>query len=144
MEIYLSYTDEDETGGKRLKSLLKPLAKNYDFTVWSRQDVVLGTIWQREMARHLENAWLFIPLLSSDFFASDRCQAETMAALRIKGKLRIVSILFRPCFTDVLPFENNPMFPNSEKPITLWNNQDKAWLQVQSGLLTIIDEMRLR
>ncbi len=97
------------------------------------------------MAKHLENAWLFIPVLSSDFFASDRCQAETMAAVLLQqnGKLRIVSVFFRPCFTDVYPFENNPILPSSAKSITTSNNQDKAWLQVQTSLIDIIRQMQL-
>ena len=145
MQLYLSYAEEDEVAGKRLKLILNPLETHFGFTTWSRQDVCPGGIWQREMASHLESAWLFIPLVSTDYLASKRCEAETTAALRLeqRKKLRIVSVLLRTCFLEISPLSAFPILPHPEKPLTTWNNQDKAWLQVQKGILNILKSAQL-
>lgn len=145
MEVYLSYDDEDKAAGNRLKLLLKPLTSHFGFTTWSMQDIVPGSFWQKEMAHHLENAWLFLPIISADYLSSDRCTAETQAALRLEqhGKLRIANILLRTTFLGLTPLTAFPILPNAKRPITLWNNQDKAWLEVQTGLIALIKEMQL-
>lgn len=145
MEVYLSYADEDKVAGNRLKLLLKPLTSHFGFTTWSMQDISPGTRWQKEMASHLEKAWMFLPIISADYFSSDRCQAETQAALRLERnrKLRIASVYLRPAFIELTPLTAFPILPDSKRPITLWNNQDKAWLEVQTGLIALIKEMQL-
>lgn len=144
MEVYLSYDDEDKVAGNRLKLLLKPLTSHFGFTTWSMQDISPGTQWQKEMASHLEKAWMFLPIISADYLSSDRCTAETQAALTLeqRGKLRIVNILLRTSFLEYSSLATFPILP-STKPITRWNDQDKAWLEVQTGILATIKKMQL-
>jgi hypothetical protein len=145
MEIYLSYADEDTLYGNRLKSLLKPSAKEFGFTTWSMQDIIPGHKWQQDMAHHLKEAVLFVPMISANHFASDRCQAETTAALQLeqRGHLRIVCVLLRPTYMELSPLEKTLQLPMRDKPITGWRNQDEAWIQVQRGILESIKGMQL-
>lgn len=146
MEIYISYDREDVASGNRLKQILKPSAKNFGFTTWSMQDILPGHKWQQDMASHLKEARLFVPMISADHFASDRCQAETTAALQLeqRGRLRIVCVLLRPTDLELSPLENTLMLPMRDKPLTTWRSQDEAWLRVQRGILDTLKGMQLR
>lgn len=146
MIVYMSYDGANHAHGERLKRILQPMTVHAGFTTWSYQDTRPGTIWQKEMAMHLKDAMLFVPLVSIDFLASDRCSAEVTAALRLEqmGQLKIVPILLRPCFLEFSPFEHMPILPTSGKPITSWKSADDAWLDVQQGLLKVIRSLQVR
>lgn len=143
MELYLSYADADVAHGKKIKDMLKPMSKTFGCTVWSMQDILGGSLWQREMAFHLRDAWLFLPLISADFFASDRCGAETKAALRLtqQGTLRIVNILLRPTLLELSPLVAFPVLPGNT-PIIGRKNTDEAWVEVQRGIIRVLQEMQ--
>jgi TIR domain-containing protein len=141
MQIYLSYEKEDSAPAERLRTILKPLQQAYGVTVWSVQDIRAGTIKQKEMALHLKSASFFIPLLSADFFASDRCEAETTAAIRLveeNEQFWIMSILIQPVLLDLSPLTRFPVMPGNKKPISLWANKDTAWLNVQTCIQNIL------
>jgi len=146
MIVYVSYAQEDNAYGDRFKRACKPIEGQIGFTTWSMQDSLPGTLWQRKMADHLRQAFLFIPLVSSDWLASERCQAELSAALQLQqvGQLRIVSVLLRPSIWDYSPLPSFPVLPSNKKEITLWSNQDRAWMDVQSGLIKVIKSCQIR
>jgi TIR domain len=146
MEIYSSYAEADEAYGRRFKQLLKPIAKDFGFTTWSKQDIIPGGVWQKEMASHLKKAMLFVPMISRDYLASDRCQAETTAALQLeqRGQLQIVCVLLRSTYMEGSPLENAQILPMRDKPIANWRNQDEAWIRVQRGILDAIKGMQIR
>ncbi len=146
MYLYISYADEDAASGNRLKGLLKPVTRDFGFTTWSKQEVTPGGLWQQEMALHLKEALVFVPVMSADHLASDRCQAETTAALRLerRGQLKIVCVLLRPVCLEFSPLEHALLLPERNKPITRWRNQDEAWMQVQYGILDVIKRLQIR
>ena len=145
MHIYLSYAEEDATSGNRFKDRLKPVANNLGFTTWSKQEVTPGQLWQQEMALHLKEALLFVPMISADYLVSDRCQAETTAALRLEqeGHLKIVCVFLRPTYLEFSPLEHTRFLPARDQPISRWRNQDEAWLQVQHGILDVIKRSQI-
>jgi len=145
MIVYVSYEREDDASGKRLKTVFKPIEQQIGCRIWSQQDVLPGAKWQRAMADHLRQAFLLVPLVSSDWLASNRCQAELSAALQLQqaGQLRIVSVLLRPCMWDYSPVRSFPVLPSNGKEITRWPNQDKAWMDVQSGLIKVVQSCQI-
>jgi len=145
MHIYISYADEDATSGNRFKLLLKPMTKDFGFTTWSKQEVAPGQEWQQEMARHLKEASVFVPMMSADHLASNRCEAETAAALRLEqqGHLQIVCVFLRPTYLEFSPLEQARFLPARDQPISRWRNQDEAWLQVQHGILDVIKRSQI-
>jgi hypothetical protein len=140
MELYLSYDDADQVHGERLKRDLLSVAHEYGYTVWSKQDVIPGGRWQPLMAEHLRGACLFIPLVSSDFLASDRCHVETTGALQLAhgGSLRIVPVILRPCMWEYSALTGLPALPANRREVTAWNKQDQAWVSVQGDILKIV------
>lgn len=146
MEIYLSYaTPEDQDYGARLKRGLLPPAQGLGYSVWSMQEVVPGHKWQEVMALHLRDARLFVPLVSADFLASDRCQAEFTGALQLerRGSLKVVPVLLRPCMWEYSALAGFPVLPENRREVTTWNNQDKAWLAVQADILKVVRSLQI-
>lgn len=145
MIAYLSYDSEDAQHGKRLKSVLQPLTRHMGFTVWSQQDTRPGARWQEEMAAHLRDAMLFIPLVSADFLVSKHCNAELTAAVRLEqmGQLKIIPVLLRPCFLDFPPLNTMPSLPRNGKPVASWKSQDEAWLDVQQDIIKAVKGLQI-
>ncbi len=145
MIVYISYAQEDNAYGNRFKMICKPIEGQIGFSTWSMQDSLPGALWQRGMADHLRQAFLFVPLVSSDWLASDRCQAELSAALQLqqRGQLRIASVLLRPSMWDYSPLPSFPALPSNGKEITRWPNQDTAWVNVQSDLIKIVKSCQI-
>lgn len=146
MRAYISYDSEDSAYELRFRRTLQPLQASIGCTVWSYRDLIGGTEWQKEMALHLKDAMLFVPLVSADFLASARCQAEVTAAVRLEqmGQLKIAPVLLRPCYLGYTPFEHMPLLPGNGKPVTSWKSADDAWLDVQQGLLKVIQSLQVR
>ncbi len=146
MLVYISFAEEDKPHGNRLKIVFKPIENQIGCRIWSMQDILAGSKWQREMADHLRQSFLFVPLVSADWLASDRCQAELSAAVQLEqaGQLRIVSVLLRPSVWDYSPLRSFPVLPSNEKEVTRWPNQDRAWTDVQSGIIKIIKRYQIR
>lgn len=145
MELYLSYENADRAHGERLKQGLQVSASQFGYTVWSMQDITPGHRWQEVMGQHLREARLFIPLVSADFLASDRCNAELMGALQLarRGSLRIVPVLLRPCMWEYSALTGLHALPANGREVTKWGNQDEAWMSVQRDLLSIVQSFLL-
>jgi hypothetical protein len=109
------------------------------------QEVVPGHKWQEVMALHLRDARLFVPLVSADFLASDRCQAEFTGALQLerRGSLKVVPVLLRPCMWEYSALAGFPVLPENRREVTTWNNQDKAWLAVQADILKVVRSLQI-
>lgn len=145
MEIYLSYAREDVQYGERLKRGLAPMAKDFGYTIWSKQNITPGALWQQEMGQHLRDARLFIPLLSADFLADDRCTAETKGALQMeqRGSLKVVPVLLRVCMWEYSDLSSYPVLPSNGRAIANYTRQDSAWVAVQEAIIKIIKGMQI-
>jgi hypothetical protein len=104
------------------------------------QEIIPGAKWKTIMGEHLREARFFVPLLSADFIANDRCDAETRGAIALesRGHLKIIPILLSPCLWEYSPLAAyQPMLPENGKEVTTWSNRDNAWRSIQKSLLTI-------
>lgn len=145
MEIYLSYAKADEGYGERLKRVLVPSAHRLGYSVWSMQDIVPGSRWQAVMGTHLRDARIFAPLVSADFLADDRCQAETTGAIQLerRGSLKVVPVILRPCMWEYSALAGLPALPDGGREVTTWGNQDRAWMVVQAGILKVVRSLQM-
>ena len=136
MIVYLSYENGDKLHALRLRQMLALLIEQRRIQVWSYQDGLLGIGWREEMAKHLGQAQLFLPLLSAGFFASARCREELELAQRLEraGLLTIVGIYVRACPWQHALSRNTIILPDGRKPIAEARNRDKAWLGIQASI----------
>lgn len=145
MEFYLSYVSSDSEHGARLIKDLRPAARQLGCSIWSMQDIIPGGQWRLIMAEHLREARFFVPLISADFLANDRCNAETQGAIALesRGQLKIIPILLSPCLWEYSSLAEFPVLPENGREVTTWSNRDSAWRSIQKSLLTIAQSFLL-
>jgi len=55
----------------------------------------------------------------------------------------VIPVILRPCLWEGLDFWNIQAVPNNAQPVTTWENQDSAWLDVVRKIETVLKSERL-
>jgi tetratricopeptide (TPR) repeat protein len=82
-------------------------------------------------------ASVILLLISPDFLASDyRYSVEMQQAMKRhkEGNATVIPVLLRPIDYQDAPFASLRCLPSNAKPVTLWDNQDAAFLDVAKGI----------
>jgi len=69
---------------------------------------------------------------------------EIALARHAAGTANVVPVILRPVDWLSAPFGQLAALPKDGIPVTRWANQDDAFLNVVSGLRSLIDQMDLR
>lgn len=138
MELYFSYNKKNDKEGAYIKRVIRPTLEKFHCTAWSMQDLIPGHLWKIDMEEHLQHAFLFVPIVSSEFLASDRCVEETQEAMKLS--IEIVPILLDTCLVEYSLLANFDFLPKGGSPIKQWKRQNEAWDSVQRDLVKIIQE----
>ncbi len=147
VDVFFSYSHQDEALRDTLETHLSLLKREGRIRSWHDRKIVPGESWKDAIDEHLESAQLILLLVSSDFLASDYCyDLEMKRALERHeaGEARVVPIILRPCDWTSSPFAGLQGLPKDARPITTWENQDEAFLDVAKGLRRMLDELRIR
>jgi hypothetical protein len=143
VEIFISYAPEDEKLREKLVTHLATLKRQGLVNLWYDHKIAPGFDHEEEMNQHLKAAQIILLLVSPDFIASDYCYSNEMqkAIERHKNaEARAVSILLRPVYWQDTPLASLPMLPKDAKPVTKYEDQDDAMLDVVMGVLKIARE----
>lgn len=139
--LFYSYAHEDEALREQLEQHLALLQREGLLQTWHDRQIEAGADWQHAIDENLETASIILLLISPAFLASDYCyEVEMRRALdRHKaGEAHVIPILLRPCDWHTAPFGHLQALPRNGQAITLWSNQDEAFLQVSQGLRTLL------
>ena len=143
VEIFISYAPEDEKLREKLVKHLAALKRSGLVNLWYDHKVAPGFDHEEEMKQHLKAAQIILLLVSPDFIASDYCYSIEMqqAIERHKNaEARAVSVLLRPVYLQDTSLASLPMLPKDAKPVTKYEDQDDAMLDVVMGILEIARE----
>lgn len=144
IEVFFSYShnDADERLRGELVKQLKALERAGIVKVWDDRKIIAGDEWGGEISAHLESAQIILLLISSDFIASDYCYSIEMARAferHNEGNARVVPIILRPCpWKEIEPLQNLQVLPDDGRPVTKWEDEQSAFLNIAEGLLGII------
>lgn len=94
--IFISYSHKDKSWLKKLITMLDPLVKNYQFLVWSDQDIEAGENWREKIENHLESSELAVFLVSPDFLASKFIMEVELPKLLEQSEKNNTAILWIP------------------------------------------------
>lgn len=144
INVFLSYVHEDEWLRRRLEAHLSPLKREGLISTWCDRQIMPGVYWAGVIDQHLEQASLILLLVSADFLASDYCyQNEVKRALERHqaGEAIVIPIVMRPVDWKQTPFAQLQALPSEAKAITDWSNQDKAFVDVVSGIRKVVVEL---
>ncbi len=144
IEIFYSYSHNDESLRDRLEKHLVTLKNSGLIAGWHDRGIPAGTEWDRQIDEHLKAAQLILLLISVDFLASTYCTDIEVAhamARHEAGTARVIPIILHPCDWTGAPFGKLQALPKNAKPVSLWANQDEAFLNVVQGIRTAIEDM---
>ncbi len=142
--LFFSYAHEDEPLRNELAKHLSLLQRRGIITTWYDRQIVSGTDWAHAIASHLKEAAVILLLISPDFMASDYCYSNEMqfALDRHKqGLTHVIPILLRPVDWQDAPFSHLQYLPSNNRPVTLWENRDSAFLEVVTGIRAAVVQM---
>ena len=146
VRAFVSYAHEDRGYHEELEKYLTLLQRNGVLSSWSDREIHAGANWREELDSAVEEAQLFLALVSVNFLASDYCYEVEMTralARHTEGSLRII-----PVICDFCPWADSPLarfqaLPDDAKPITdaHWQNPAEAWNRVANGIRRVVTEL---
>ncbi|MBC7926043.1 MAG: toll/interleukin-1 receptor domain-containing protein [Bryobacteraceae bacterium] len=149
VEAFISYSHRDQDDRLRsvLMTNLKVLQRQGLITTWHDRDISAGMEWKEQIDEHLRSAGVILLLISPDFLASDYCYDNEMKVAlerHQRGDAVVIPIILRPCDLTDAPFMKLEALPAKAKPITLWSNEDEAFVSVVQGIRRAVSLLQKR
>jgi GTPase SAR1 family protein len=147
VKIFISYAHVDDDIRKLFEErYLKAIQNHYaeDLEVWSDIKLKPAAGWDNKIKNEINAANVIIFFLSNGFLASNYInETEIQKALgRYRQKQQIiVPIYIEEISKKLLPFSDKQYLPGG-KPLKEWRPRNKAWVKIQDGLITIIDDIK--
>ncbi|WP_331351994.1 DnaB-like helicase C-terminal domain-containing protein [Cellvibrio sp. UBA7671] len=144
LKIFYSYSHKDENFRESLETRLKLLVRKGALISWHDRKITAGSEWEKKIDHELKSADIILLMISADFLASDYCYEKEMEiALQLHDSKQaiVIPIILRPIDWKETPFAKLQTLPKGGTAITLWNNEDEAWVDVTSGISTAIEEI---
>ena len=116
VSAFISYSHADESRRERLHKHLSLLRREGLVSEWSDHEILAGCGLDEEIDTALNEAGLFIALLSPDYLYSDYCYEREFARaqeLQEAGRLRIVGVVVEPCDWKNSPVAKLKVLPKS-------------------------------
>ncbi|BAZ28702.1 TIR protein [Cylindrospermum sp. NIES-4074] len=132
IEVFFSYSREDEELRKKLTAHLSALKREKVITAWHDLEISAGTERDEEIEKRLNSARVILLLISADFINSeDNWQRDVKRAMeRHKaGEARVIPVLVRECDWEGTPFSKLEPLPSNGKAIGRPDN-DEAFTEV--------------
>jgi hypothetical protein len=139
IDVFTSYSHEDEALHVELAKHLKPLEREGIIHLWHDRRITAGKEFAREIDDSLNRAGMILLLVSPDFIASEYCWGNEMKRAMERheaGEARVIPIILRPVDWHQTPFGKLLALPKDGKPVTSWDNQDAALLDIAGGIRT--------
>jgi len=135
MNGFCSYSHRDRKYLDRLQVHLAQMEREGLIRSWCDRQIPAGEGIEPLIKAQLEQADLFLMLLSPDFIASPYCQGlEVKRAIerRAQGEAMVIPIILKPCDwkTTQLGDLTLKAAPDDGKPICKWRPQDEGWNNV--------------
>ncbi|WP_160111479.1 hypothetical protein [Tolypothrix sp. NIES-4075] len=92
----------------------------------------------------MQTADIILPLISSDFIASDFNWNFVVQQAKARNKARtarVVPILLRRVDNWKVAFGNLKVLPEGEKPVTDWKPYDNAFASIAKGIREVVEEI---
>ncbi len=145
LSLFYSYSHRDETLRNDLETHLALLRRQEIIASWHDRQISVGQEWEGQIDRHLEEADIILLLISSDFLASDYCydiEMQRALARHEAADAVVIPVMIRPVDRTDAPFETLQALPTDARPVTTWDNQDEAWLNVAQGIRQAAERLR--
>ncbi len=144
LKLFISYAHEDEKWRAKLAPNLALLERESLVEVWCDLQIKPGEKWDDEIKQKLNEADIFLFLMSTDLLASNYVQDVELPIARMRHEgntARIVPVVVRACsWTKYLGDIQG--LPKAGKPVKEWTDKDQAFHDVELGLRKTIADVR--
>ena len=146
MDAFISYSHQDSQMLDLFHKHLAQLQREELISTWTDREIFAGGSFNDEISVALENANLFIALLSPDYIASNYCyekEFKRASEMQKQSKLIIIPIILEPCDWLNTPFKDFKALPLDGKPVSNWENKNTAFLNVIQNIRKLIDNINI-
>ncbi len=140
--VFISCSKEDEELQNELEKFLKQLKRKGAIETWSRHNILPGQEWDDETKSQLRKADIMLCLVSIDFMSADYIIDEELPLMlerEKQGLTKVIPVILRPCPWEDTILAKFQALLGRDKPLTLHENQDVAFMEVYNGLKKVIE-----
>ena len=141
VDVFISYSHKDEDLKDELYVHLAPLIRQGQIKPWQDRAIEAGAEWEQEIKARLESAEIILLLITPRFIASDYCfdkEMQRAMARHDAGTAKVIPVIMKPCYWKGTAFSKLQVLPKDGQPVTRWDDQDEALLDVVQGILGAI------
>jgi len=142
MNLFYSYSHKDEDFRITLEKFLVTLRDSSLIQEWHDRKILAGDDWGLEIQKNIDNADVIVLLISQDYLASSACAHELEYAFNNRYMKTIIPIILKPSTWKDTKCGSIQALPKDGKAISSWSNQDEAWLDVYSGIKSVIQKKK--
>lgn len=147
VKLFYSYSHKDAAYRESMETSLELLKQNGLLQQWSDVEIHPGRRISPEIRKAMAESDIGVFLFSRDFIASAECRKEWhhFAKLSAEGKVLFrIPIILRPCpWQDFLGDDDVKALPADGKPVSEFDNEDNAWLQIYEGIKRVTSELQI-
>lgn len=143
MNVFISYSHADQAHLTNFEKHLAQVKRDGLLTLWTDHAIEAGSNLDAEIKKALNNADLFIALVSPDYINSGYCyekEFQFAQELNKQGELKIIPVIVEPCDWHSTPFSDIKAIPKDGKPISTWSNSNTAFLDVVTNLRLLLSK----
>lgn len=143
--LFYSYCHKDESYRARLETALAPLRREGSLTEWWDGKIIPGTPFKKQIIEKQNGSEIVAYLISPDFLDSDECRKEWFRSRERAEHTNqeLVPIILRPCaWKDFDKIKDYLVLPKDGKAISLWDDEDAAWLDVYEQIKRTLEGIR--
>jgi len=144
INIFFSYSHEDERLRNELDKHLSILKRNGIINAWHDRCIMPGKDFDKEISKNLKAADIILLLISADFLASDYCYDNEMKYALQKHDRKeavVIPVILRPCDWKDTRFGKLQAVPANGKPVIKFLTLDDAFLEITDQIKRVVVEM---
>ena len=138
-QLAVSYSHKDESHRLRFRTALAGL-RHQGLVVWDDREVEAGAEWHDVIIEQFKSSHYIVFLVSPDLLDSDYVYVEMELALELYDQqlVRVIPVIVRPADWTQSPLGVFQALPENGRAVSIWQNKDKAWLDVTEGIRKIV------
>lgn len=144
VKVFFSYSHKDEALRDELAIHLSMMKRQGVIEAWHDREISAGSEWANAINDNLEVADMILLLVSANFLASDYCYDKEMTRAMERHETRearVIPIILKPTDWNGAPFGKLQALPKNAKPVTTWQDQDEAFLNIAQGIRRVVEEI---
>lgn len=145
INIFISYSHEDEIYKNKLEKHLSLLKRNNVIETWSDRKIIPGEEWDKKIKEELESAQIILLLVSVDFLNSDYCfdiEIKRAVERHEKEEAVLIPVMLRKCDWGETSFSKIQALPKNATPIKSFEDEDEAFFSIVEGIKAAIEKLK--